>query len=150
MCADQTPPEVFAKSGRAQIRVYQNLDDGTYECAAGHKVEIGEYGAVAPAVSLPPVELEPVTPQPGADSALAASPSSQQAAVAVEESPQAYQAHIVPGSIKMHQGGAMEIRLMIPEQFVGPLCAYCEGMGQTVEEYMSQVIAQGFENNWFM
>jgi hypothetical protein len=147
MCADQTPPEVFAKSGRVQIRVYQNLDDGTYECAAGHKVEIGEYGAVAPAVSLPPVELEPITPQPGDDSALAASPASPQAAVAVEEHAQAY---IAPGSTKMQQGGSMEIKLVIPEHYVGPLCAYCEGMGQTVEEYMSQTINSGFENGWFL
>ena len=40
-CETETPKDVLAKAGRVQTRVFQDLDTGKYECAKGHKVDLG-------------------------------------------------------------------------------------------------------------
>jgi hypothetical protein len=50
----------------------------------------------------------------------------------------------------MRQGGALELTLLVPEQYVGPLQSYCQGIGKTVEEFINEVVANGFENGWFV
>lgn len=148
-CAAETPQAVLAKSGRAQVKVFQDLDSGKYLCANGHEIDFGspvtevEVELPGPLVVEKPlahVRLENVTVPERA----------QDTAVAVAEEPQAYQAQIVPGSSRMRQGGALELTLLVPEQYVGPLQSYCQGIGKTVEEFINEVVANGFENGWFV
>jgi hypothetical protein len=140
-CEAETPKDVLAKSGRVQTRVYQDLDSGLYECAKGHKVDLGPLAEslMPPAPVEAPPERTPAATQPA-----------HETSVAVEEPPQTYQPQIVPGSSKMRQGGSMEMTLIVPEQYVGPLESYCQGIGKTVEEFVNEVIQNGFENGWFV
>jgi hypothetical protein len=151
-CAAETPEAVMAKSGRAQTRVYQDLDTGTYECAKGHTVDLEPLEASMPEAEVThfhsdnDVSRAPIASQDDTERVQEA----QQGAVAVEEMPQHSQSQIVPGSTMIRQGGAMEMVLRIPEQYVGSLKSYCDGIGKTVEEYVNEVIANGFENGWFV
>jgi hypothetical protein len=135
------------------------LDDGSYTCERGHKVII-ESGVLEPQeVKLSPREAQLL--EKGLEDVKAGRTQSleevraglapaQDTAVAVAEEPQAYQAQIVPGSSRMRQGGALELTLLVPEQYVGPLRSYCQGIGKTVEEFVNEVVANGFENGWFV
>jgi hypothetical protein len=140
-CANETPKEILAKSGRARVRVFQDLDDGTFTCERGHKVDLGPLAenSMPPAPTPDPPERKPAAAQPV-----------RETAVAVEEEPQSYQAQVIPGSSRLRQGGALEVTLLVPEQYVGPLTEYCAGIGKTVEEHINEVVSSGFENGWFV
>jgi hypothetical protein len=154
-CAAETPEAVMAKSGRVQTRVYQDLDTGKYECAKGHTVDLepNERGEV-------PIQEDVTHFHPDNDTLRAPIASqddtervqeAQQGAVAVEEMPQqAFQAQVVPGSSRSLQGGALEVRMIIPEQFVKPLESFCEGSGKSVEEYLNEIWVQAWDNGWFL
>lgn len=149
-CAEETPAEVLAKSGRVQRRLFQDLDTGKFECEKGHVVEL-DLPVESPAAPATETGLTgdvrpPVVSQDDADRLAPA----QQSAVAVDEMPQSAQSQIVPGSSRIRQGGSMEMTLVVPEQYVGPLQSYCDGIGKTVEEFVNEVVENGFSNGWFL
>lgn len=148
-CAKETPEMEVRKSGRRQIRLYQDLDTQKFECAVGHVVDLAiAEDPAAPAES----EAQEATLTPSPAAAPAREPEND-TTVAVAEPPELrenLQSQIVPGSTVVHRDGALEMRLLIPEQYVGPLQGYCEGIGKSVEEFVNEVVANGFENGWFV
>lgn len=151
ICAQETPQAQLAKAGRARVRVFQDLDNGEYSCERGHRViiETNEPGVVIEREIPGPLVVEKPLAHVRLDG-VTAPESAQDTAVAVAEEPQAYQAQIVPGSSRMRQGGALELTLLVPEQYVGPLQSYCQGTGKSVEQFINEVVANGFENGWFV
>ena len=139
ICANETPKEIIAKSGRARVRVFQDLDSGSYVCERGHEVDLSP---AMPEVAEGLSERRP-TP-PAAQQPMPAKESS----VAVAELPS--RAEIVPGSGEIQRDGTLAVKLIVPEQYVGPLQSYCEGIGKSVEEFINEVVAGGFENGWFL
>lgn len=150
-CANETPENILKRAGRIQTRVYQDLDTGKYECAMGHTVDLGQPD-IAPVVTVDPgtVRFEESSSKLPVTAGASAVLDDGQSSIAVEEMPQSGQAQIVPGSSVIKQGGSMEMVLLIPEQYVGALQSYCDGIGKSVEEFVNEVVANGFENGWFV
>lgn len=149
-CANETPEDILKRSGRIQNRVYQDLDTGKYECVVGHTVDLnGPEPAVEEVTHFHPDNDTSRAPIASADDTERLA-SASQTSVAVEEMPQSSQSQVIPGSAVMKQGGSMEMVLVIPEQYVGALQSYCDGIGKTVEEFVNEVVANGFENGWFV
>ena len=158
VCANETPEKELVRSGRRQIRVFQNLDDNSYECERGHKVtfESSEPPQPTVAVSQTP-ERKPAetadrgpfanTTPPPKERETTAFPS-QEGSVAVAEEPQSVL--VVPGSAKIRPDHRLSVELLVPEQFASPLQEFCNGLGKTTEEYLSEFMSQAFENGWIL
>jgi hypothetical protein len=139
-CEAETPEDILKRAGRIRNRLYQDLDTGKFECDKGHVVDLSPNEVtMQPAPTPDPPERKPAATQPA-----------RETAVAVEEEPQSYQAQVIPGSSRLRQGGALEMTLLIPEQYVGGLTEYCAGIGKSVEEHINEVVSAGFEHGWFI
>lgn len=57
--------------------------------------------------------------------------------------------YIAPGSSVWIVGGAIELRMTIPDQFVTSLQATAEAMGKTLEEHFAETVEHGLLNGWF-
>ena len=150
-CEKNPPSEVLAKSGRAMVRVFQDLDTGKFECAKGHEV-VFDAQAIDPIQPLVTAVDQSVTDAFVRDTAPASSAiemPEMESAVAVEEMPPA-QAAVAPGSARMRPDHRLEVALSIPEQFVEPLKEFCQANGRTVEEYLAEFMDSAFQNGWIL
>ena len=139
-CAKDTSLAELARGGRRQVRVFQDLDTGKLECEQGHEVQL-EPADTQPAQNDGYQDLK----RAPAPAAVASAKQPAQTAVAVAEREQV---QIAAGSGRILQDGRLEVTLVVPEQYVGPLTSYCDGINKTVEEYLNEVISNAFDNGW--
>lgn len=147
ICENETPKEVLAKSGRARVRVFQDLDNGEYSCERGHRViiETNEPGVVIEREIPGPLVVEKPLAHVHLDGVTAPEPA-QDTAVAVAEEPQ--KPFVLSGSARIREDHRLVVELSLPEQFAASLTEFCNGAGRTVEEYLSEFMDSACQNGW--